>query len=91
MGVGYDDDLKTRKIMMKVMGQHPLVLQDPAPSMLLTELADSSVNFSVRPWTKTSDYWVVYGDLLQQFKGELEVRGCNIFYPQTDVHLHKVN
>jgi len=92
MGVGYDDDLKkARNIMMKVMEEHPLVLQEPAPSMLMTELADSSVNFSVRPWAKTGDYWAVYSDLLEQFKGELEAGGCNIPYPQTDVHLHKVS
>ncbi len=91
MGVGYDDDLKkARSIMMSVMEKHPLVLQDPAPSMLMTELADSSVNFSVRPWAKTADYWTVYGELLEQFKWELEAAGCNIPYPQTDVHLHKV-
>jgi small conductance mechanosensitive channel len=92
MGVGYDDDLKkARNIMMNVMQDHPLVLQEPAPSMLMTELADSSVNFSVRPWAKTGDYWTVYGELLEQFKGELEAGGCNIPYPQTDVHLHKVS
>ncbi len=92
MGVGYNDDLKlARSIMMKVMEQHPLVLKDPAPSILLTELADSSVNFSVRPWAKTEDYWVVYGDLLEQFKEKLESSGCNIPYPQTDVHLYKAN
>ncbi|VAW40108.1 Potassium efflux system KefA protein / Small-conductance mechanosensitive channel [hydrothermal vent metagenome] len=91
MGVGYDDDLKkARNIMMQAMDQHPLVLQDPAPSMLMTELADSSVNFSVRPWAKTGDYWTVYGDLLEQFKTELEAGGCSIPYPQTDVHLHTV-
>ncbi len=91
MGVGYDDDLKkARNIMMKVMEDHPLVLQDPAPSMLMTELADSSVNFSVRPWSKTGDYWTVYGELLEQFKGELESGGCSIPYPQSEVYLHKV-
>lgn len=91
MGVGYDDDLKkARNIMMKAMESHPLVLEEPAPSMLMTELADSSVNFSVRPWTKTADYWTVYSELLEQFKGELEAGGCNIPYPQTDVHLHQV-
>ncbi len=91
MGVGYDDDLKkARDIMMQAMEAHPLVLQDPAPSMLMTELADSSVNFSVRPWAKTADYWTVYGELLEQFKHDLEAAGCNIPYPQTDVHLHKV-
>jgi len=92
MGVGYDDDLKkARNIMMDIMQAHPLVLEDPAPSILMTELADSSVNFSVRPWAKTGDYWTVYGDMLEQFKEGLEAGGCNIPYPQTDVHLHQVN
>jgi len=91
MGVGYDDDLKkARGIMMKAMESHPLVLEDPVPSILMTELADSSVNFSVRPWAKTEDYWAVYGGLLEQFKEGLEAGGCNIPYPQTDVHLHQV-
>ncbi len=92
MGVSYDDDLKkARNIMMDIMHKHPLVLEDPAPSILMTELADSSVNFSVRPWTKTADYWKVYGDMLEQFKEGLEAGGCNLPYPQTDVHLHQVN
>ena len=92
MGVGYDDDLKkARDIMMKIMEKHPLVLENPAPSILMTELADSSVNFSVRPWAKTSDYWAVYGDMLELFKEGLEAGGCNIPYPQTDVHLHKAS
>lgn len=91
MGVGYDDDLKkARSIMMEIMEKHALTLKDPAPSILMTELADSSVNFSVRPWAKTEDYWTVYGDMLEQFKEGLEAGGCNIPYPQTDVHLHKV-
>jgi len=91
MGVGYDDDLKqARSIMMKAMEAHPLVLENPAPSLLMTELADSSVNFSVRPWAKTEDFWTVYGELLETFKVELEAGGCNIPYPQTDVHLHQV-
>ena len=92
MGVSYDDDLKkARSIMMNIMEKHPLILESPAPTILMKELADSSVNFSVRPWSKTSDYWVVYGDLLEQFKEGLEAGGCSIPYPQTDVHLHKVN
>ena len=90
MGVGYDDDLKNaRNIMMKIMEKNPLVLDNPVPSILMTELADSSVNFSVRPWAKTSDYWTVYGDMLEQFKEGLEAGGCNIPYPQTDVHIHQ--
>lgn len=92
MGVSYEDDLKSaRNIMMDIMHEHPLILENPAPSILMTELADSSVNFSVRPWAKTGDYWVVYSDLLEQFKAGLEAGGCNLPYPQTDIHLHNAN
>lgn len=91
IGVSYDDDLKkARQVMLDTVATHPKVLDDPAPSLLLTELGDSSVNFSVRPWCKTPDYWTVYGDLLEQLKVNLEAAGCSIPYPQRDVHLsHK--
>ncbi len=92
IGVGYDDDLKkARQVMLETVAAHPKVLDDPAPSLLLTELGDSSVNFSVRPWCKTPDYWTVYGDLLEQLKVNLEAAGCSIPYPQRDVHLYPQN
>jgi len=76
IGVSYDDDLKkARQVMLDTVAAHPKVLDDPAPSLLLTELGDSSVNFSVRPWCKTPDYWTVYGDLLEQLKVNLEAAG----------------
>jgi small conductance mechanosensitive channel len=91
IGVGYDDDLKLAKqVMMKAVEAHELVLKDPAPGILLTDLGDSSVNFSVRGWAKTEDYWTVYGDLLEQIKTDLEAAGCSIPYPQRDVHVHNV-
>lgn len=89
IGVGYDDDLKMAKqVMMKAVESHDLVLKDPSPGILLTDLGDSSVNFSVRGWAKTEDYWTVYSDLLEQMKTDLEAAGCSLPYPQTDVHLH---
>ena len=91
-GVGYDDDLKVvREVLTRICADHPLVLDDPATSIFVLNLGDSSVDFAVRPWTKTEDYWTVWGDLLEQGKLELEAVGCNIPYPQTDVHLHATN
>lgn len=91
IGVGYDDDLKlAREVITRVVTSHDKVLDDPAFAIFVAELADSSVNFNVRPWCKTEDYWTVYGDLLESIKVELDAAGLNIPYPQTDVHLHKV-
>lgn len=91
MGVGYDDNLKTAKeLLLKICKDHPLILDDPATSVFVMELAASSVNFAVRPWCKTGDYWTVWGDLQQSCKEELEAAGLSIPYPQQDVYLHKV-
>jgi len=91
-GVGYDDDLKVaREVLTRVCTGHPKVLDDPAFNIFVLNLGDSSVDFAVRPWVKTEDYWTVWGDVLEQAKVELEAAGCNIPYPQTDVHLHHQN
>lgn len=91
-GVGYDDDLKAvREVLERICANHPLVLDDPATNIFVMNLGDSCVEFAVRPWAKTGDYWTVWGDLLEQGKFELEAAGCNIPYPQTDVHLHTTN
>jgi len=91
-GVGYDDDLKVaREVLTRICANHPKILDAPATSIFVLNLGDSSVDFAVRPWAKTEDYWSVWGDLLEQGKLELEAAGCNIPYPQTDVHLHTSN
>jgi small conductance mechanosensitive channel len=91
-GVGYDDDLKVaRGVLEKLCAEHPLVLDDPATAIMVMNLGDSSVDFAVRPWAKTADYWKVYTDLLEQGKIALEEAGCSIPYPQSDVHLHQQN
>jgi small conductance mechanosensitive channel len=88
-GVAYDDDLKkARAALEKICDEHPLVLKDPATSIFVLSLGDSSVNFAVRPWTRTDDYWTVWGDLLEQGKAELEAAGCSIPFPQRDVHMY---
>lgn len=90
MGVSYDDDLqRAREVMERVVRDHPKVLADPAPLVAVDELADSSVNFVVRPWCRQEDYWDVRRELVHRMKVELEAAGCSIPYPQRDVHLHQ--
>ncbi len=87
-GVGYDDDLKVaRQVLTDLCANHPLVLDDPATNIFVLNLGDSSVDFAVRPWCNTADYWKVYGDLMEQAKVGLEAAGCSIPYPQRDVHV----
>ena len=92
IGVGYDDDLKVAAgVLKKVCQDHPKVLSEPATKIFINNLGDSSVDFVVRPWVKSEDYWGVLADVLETAKVELEAAGCNIPYPQTDVHLHQVS
>ena len=89
-GVAYDDDLKVaRAALTEVCTSHPLVLSDPAVNIFVLSLGDSSVNFAVRPWARTEDYWSVWGDIMEQGKTALEAAGCSIPFPQRDVHLHQ--
>ncbi len=90
MTVGYDDDLKkVRQIMMGIMEADERILKDPEPAILLADLADSSINFNVRPWVNSSDYGIVRSDLLEAFKTAFDRQGVSIPYPQRDVHLHQ--
>ncbi|PHS71468.1 MAG: mechanosensitive ion channel protein MscS [Methylophaga sp.] len=89
-GIGYDDDmLKAKKIMEDVVKKHALVLDDPAPVVAVTELADSSVNFNVRPWVNSGDYWAVRSELIEQIKLAFDKKGISIPYPQMDIHTDK--
>jgi len=91
-GVSYDDNLKTaREVLTRLCAEHPLILKDPATNIFVLNLGESSVDFAVRPWVNSGDYWKVYGDLLEQGKVELEAAGCSIPYPQRDMHLHATN
>ena len=90
-GVGYDDDLKVvAGVLERICKEHPKVLDEPATGIFISNLGDSSVDFSARPWVKGDDYWGVRAEILETAKIELEAAGCNIPYPQTDVHLHQV-
>lgn len=90
-GIGYDDDLrKAKDLFNKLIADDSRILSDPAPFVAVSELADSSVNFVVRPWTKNSDFWAVKCDFLENVKLSFDEAGISIPYPQQDIHLHRV-
>ena len=90
-GIGYGDDVdQAQSILERIVTGHPLVLKDPAPLIRMNELADSSVNFIVRPWSKTGDYWTIYWEVMAAVKREFTAAGISIPYPQQDVHVHQV-
>ncbi|MCK9276424.1 MAG: mechanosensitive ion channel [Syntrophales bacterium] len=89
-GVSYADDLqKVRDVINRVLSRESRILPEPAPMVGILELADSSVNFAVRPWVKGGDYWPVRFDLIENMKKAFDAEGISIPFPQTDVHLHK--
>lgn len=92
VGVGYDDDLNVaRDTILKVLKADDRVLSDPEPVVAVDNMGASSMDFVVRPWVKASDYWAAKWDLTKALKEELEAAGCNIPYPQRDVHLYQSN
>lgn len=87
-GVGYDDDLgQAQALLEEILEQHELVLKDPAPVVRVNELAASSINFVVRPWVNTADYWEAYWDITRRVKESFDEAGISIPYPQQDVHV----
>ena len=91
-GISYSSNIKTAKdTLMNILVNHPKVLKDPAPFVGVKELADSSVNLAVRPYTKPEDYWTVYFDVYEAGKLALDKAGVTIPFPQMDVHLNKLD
>ena len=90
-GIGYDDNLlQAKEIIKRILSEDERILADPAPTITVGELADSSVNFNVRPWCATADYWGVYGDVHEKIKLTFDAEGISIPYPQMDIHQDKV-
>lgn len=90
MGIGYEDDIdKAKKIMSDVLAEDERILKDPAPQIAMVELADSSVNFVVRPWVNAGDYWTIYFDVTEKIKKAFDANGISIPFPQRDVHLYQ--
>lgn len=89
-GIGYSDDIaKAQKILEEILLNHEATLKDPEPMVKVHELGDSSVNFIVRPWVKTEDYWDVYWDVTRKVKERFDAEGVSIPFPQRDVHIHQ--
>jgi len=89
-GIGYSDDIdKAKKVINEVLNADARVLKDPAPQIVVSELADSSVNFNVRPWVKTADYWGLYFDTTETIKKKFDEQNISIPFPQRDVHMHQ--
>jgi len=90
-GIGYDDNIgQARDIIMAIMDADERILKDPAASVTVGELAESSVNLKVRPWVNSVDYWSVLPDMLESIKVKFDEVGISIPYPQQDVHMHEV-
>jgi small conductance mechanosensitive channel len=87
-GVGYGDDIdKVRSVLNELIAADSRILKDPEHVIVVSELADSSVNFTVRVWAKTSDYWNIYFDLTEAAKKRFDADGISIPFPQRDVHM----
>ncbi|HIF9207239.1 TPA: mechanosensitive ion channel domain-containing protein [Photobacterium damselae] len=90
-GISYSDDIElTEKVLHEIVESHESVLRSPEPTIKLHTLNSSSVDFIVRPWVKTEDYWDVYWDITREVKMRFDREGISIPFPQQDVHLHMV-
>jgi len=90
-GIGYEDDLKLAKnTLLEIVNDDKRVLQDPEPFVAVKELGDSSVNFVVRVWVKSEDYWGVHFDTMERVKLTFDNKGISIPYPQMDIHTNKI-
>ena len=89
-GIGYSDDIpKAEKVLAEIVADNEKVLKDPEPVIRLHQLGDSSVDFIVRPWAKTEEYWDVYWDVTREVKRRFDEEGISIPFPQRDVHIYR--
>jgi small conductance mechanosensitive channel len=89
-GIGYSDDIdKARGIIKEIIDQDERVMKEPEPAILVSELADSSVNLTVRAWTSANDYWSFYFDMIESVKKQFDAQGVSIPFPQRDVHIYE--
>ena len=91
IGVSYDADLShVKRVLTDILADDARILKDPEATIGVLALADSSVNFAVRPWVASEDYWPVFFDLQAAVKTGFDAEGISIPFPQRDVHLHSV-
>ncbi len=90
VGIGYGDDIKKAKdVMYDVIAKSAHTISDPEPLVAVSELGDSSVNFTVRAWVKSEDYWTAYFEMIEEIKLALDEAGISIPFPQMDVHMDR--
>lgn len=90
VGISYDDDIdRASDILLSLMTGDERVLADPAPQVMVTELGDSSVNLTMRCWTRIENYWPLLFDLTKQSKTAIEAEGMSIPFPQREVHVRE--
>ena len=91
VGIGYGDDIdRAKQVLREVVESDQRVLAEPAMTIAVSNLGESSVDIIVRPWVNSADYWGVYWDLTEAIKKRLDQEGINIPFPQRDVHLYKI-
>jgi small conductance mechanosensitive channel len=89
-GISYGDDIpKAEGVLNEILAAHPLVLEDPEPNVRVHSLGESSVDFIVRPWVATENYWDVHWDVTKAVKMRFDEDGISIPFPQRDVHLYE--
>ena len=89
-GVGYGDDLdKVKRVIWEVLNEESRLLKDPEPVVAVVNLGESSVDFAVRPWVKSADYWGVFFDLQEKMKKRFDQEGISIPFPQRDLHVYQ--
>lgn len=91
-GISYEDDIKKAKqVLREILDREQRILREPAPVIAVSELADSCVNITVRPWVRTEDYWDVYWALTETVKLRFDAEGISIPYPQRHIYMHQVS
>jgi small conductance mechanosensitive channel len=89
IGIGYDDDIrKAKQTLEKIIGEDERILQEPAATVAVSALGESSVDLVVRPWVNTGDYWNVYFALIEKIKLTFDEEKISFPYPQRDIHLY---
>ncbi len=89
-GVGYESDIiKVKELLLKMLAEHPKLLDDPAPTVYLTEHADSALVLTVRAWASAGDVWPTYFEMMEKVKLAFDENNINIPFPQMDVHMNK--
>ncbi len=90
-GIGYSDSIPhAERVLAEIIDNHEKILKKPECNIKVQTLNTSSVDFVVRPWVKTDDYWDVYWDVTREVKMRFDEEGISIPFPQQDVHIHNV-